>query len=77
MFKIIKLGKPQFVFAIFMYFLIEALLAVLLNAEFILSKFIFGYAILFMASMAIHYANDYFDFDTDHYGTPTTFTGGS
>ena len=32
---------------------------------------------LFMASMAIHYANDYFDFEIDHYGTPTTFTGGS
>ena len=30
-----------------------------------------------MASMAIHYANDYFDFEVDHFGTPTTFTGGS
>jgi 1,4-dihydroxy-2-naphthoate octaprenyltransferase len=77
LFKLIKLGKPQFVFAIFIYFLIGALLAVLLGAQFVLNKFIFGYAILFMASMAIHYANDYFDFETDHYGTPTTFTGGS
>ncbi len=60
-----------------MYFLIGALFALLLNAQFVLSKFIWGYLILFMASMAIHYANDYFDFEVDHYGTPTTFTGGS
>lgn len=75
--KIIKLGKPQFTFGIFMYFLIGAGFALLLGAPFDLSKFIWGYIILFMASMAIHYANDYFDFDLDHYGTPTTFTGGS
>jgi len=75
--KIIELGKPQFTFGIFMYFLIGALFALLLNAQFVLSKFIWGYLILFMASMAIHYANDYFDFEVDHYGTPTTFTGGS
>ena len=60
-----------------MYFLIGALFALLLNAQFVLSKFIWGYLILFMASMAIHYTNDYFDFEVDHYGTPTTFTGGS
>ena len=30
-----------------------------------------------MSGMAIHYANDYFDYEVDHYGTPTTFTGGS
>ena len=75
--KIIKLGKPQFTFGIFMYYLIGASFALLLNAPFVLSKFIWGYLILFMASLAIHYANDYFDFEVDHYGTPTTFTGGS
>lgn len=75
--KVINLGKPQFTFGIFMYFLIGALFALFLSAHFELSKFFWGYMILFMASLAIHYANDYFDFDLDHYGTPTTFTGGS
>ncbi len=75
--KIIKLGKPQFTFGIFMYFLIGALFAIFLNATFDLTKLLWGYAIIFMASMAIHYANDYFDFEVDHFGTPTTFTGGS
>ena len=60
-----------------MYFLIGALFAVLLNAQFVLSKFIWGFLILFMASMAIHYANDYFDFEVDKYGTVTPFSGGS
>ncbi len=75
--KIIKLGKPQFTFGISMYFLVGAGFALLLGAPFVLSKFFWGYIILFMASLAIHYANDYFDFDLDHYDTPTTFTGGS
>lgn len=75
--KIIKLGRPQFTFGILMYFLIGTLFALLLNAQFVLSKFIWGYLILFMASMAIHYSNDYFDFEVDHYGTRTIFSGGS
>ena len=75
--KIINLGKPQFSIGIFLYFLIGALFALLLGAQFVLSQFIWGYVILFMSGMAIHYANDYFDYEVDHYGTPTTFTGGS
>jgi 1,4-dihydroxy-2-naphthoate polyprenyltransferase len=60
-----------------MYFLIGTLFALLLNAQFVLSKFIWGYLILFMASMATHYSNDYFDYDVDKYGTRTPFSGGS
>ena len=60
-----------------MYFLIGTLLALLLNAEFNLYKFIWGYLILFMASMATHYSNDYFDFRVDQFGTRTPFSGGS
>lgn len=76
-FKLIKLGKPQFTFGIFLYFCAGAFLAILLNAQFVLSKFAFGYAVLFLASMAIHYGNDYFDYELDKYGKPTPFTGGS
>lgn len=60
-----------------MYFLMGTLLAVIFNAQFVLSKFIWGYLILFMASMATHYSNDYFDYDVDQYGTVTPFSGGS
>lgn len=76
-FKIIKLGKPQFTFGIFLYFCAGAFLAILLNGEFVLNKFIFGYLVIFLASMAIHYGNDYFDYELDKMGTPTPFTGGS
>lgn len=75
--KIIKLGRPQFTFGILMYFLIGTLFAILLNAQFDFTKFIWGYLILFMASMATHYSNDYFDFKVDQFGTRTPFSGGS
>jgi len=75
--KIIKLGKPQFTFGIFLYFCVGAFLAILLSGEFVLSKFIYGYLVIFLASMAIHYGNDYFDYELDKFGKPTPFTGGS
>lgn len=77
LFKLIKLGKPQFAFGLFFYFCIGALLAVLFSADFVLSKFILGYVILFLATLAVHYHNDYFDFEADQYGTPTVISGGS
>ena len=75
--KIVKLGRLQFTFGILMYFLIGTLFALLLNAQFDLSKFIWGYLILFMASMATHYSNDYFDFEVDQVRYKTPFSGGS
>jgi 1,4-dihydroxy-2-naphthoate octaprenyltransferase len=56
---------------------VGALLAVLLNAQFSLSKFAIGYAIIFLSTMAIQYHNDYFDFDADRHVTPTVISGGS
>ena len=73
--KIIKLGRPQFTFGVLMYFLIGTLFALLLNAQFVLSKFIWGFLILFTANLATHYSNDYFD--VDQYSTITPFSGGS
>ncbi len=75
--KIIKLGRPQYLAGNFLIFTMGALLAILLNAEFILSKFILGYSILFTAHLAVHYSNDYFDFEVDHYTQPSAISGGS
>jgi len=75
--KFIKLGKPQFAVGLFFYFSLGALLAVIFGAEFVLSKFIIGYAIIFLSTWAVHYHNDYFDFEADHYVTPTPISGGS
>ncbi|MTK14150.1 MAG: prenyltransferase [Clostridiaceae bacterium] len=75
--KIVKLGRPQFTFGVLLYFLLGTLFAVLLNAQFDLTKVIWGFLILFAANLATHYSNDYFDFDVDKYGTVTPFSGGS
>jgi 1,4-dihydroxy-2-naphthoate octaprenyltransferase len=75
--KIIKLGRFHFILGGFLYFSIGALFAVLLNAEFALNKFIFGYIIFFTAHLSMHYSNDYFDFESDKYGKPSQFAGGS
>ncbi len=71
------MGRPQFTFGVLMYFMIGTFFAVLLNAQFVLSKFIWGFLILFTANLATHYSNDYFDFDVDKFGTVTPFSGGS
>ncbi len=75
--KFIKLGKPHLAGSLFFYFSIGALLAVLFNAPFVLSKFALGWVIIFLAGWAVHYHNDYFDFETDHNTKPTPISGGS
>lgn len=75
--KIIKLGRFQFIFGGFLYFCLGALFAVLLNTEFSLDKFLLGYAIFFTAHLSMHYSNDYFDLESDKYGKPSQFAGGS
>lgn len=75
--KIIKMGRFQFIFGGFLYFCLGALFAVLLNTEFSLDKFLLGYAIFFTAHLSMHYSNDYFDLESDKYGKPSQFAGGS
>lgn len=75
--KIMKLGRFQFILGGFLYFCLGALFAILLNADFALNKFMFGYLIFFTAHLSMHYSNDYFDIKSDKYGKPSQFAGGS
>ncbi|WP_048190346.1 prenyltransferase [Methanobacterium sp. SMA-27] len=75
--KIIKLGRFQYLLGDFLLFTMGALLAILFNAEFVLSKFVLGYAILFTAHLSVHYSNDYFDSNVDQHTPPTLISGGS
>ncbi|MGB9936577.1 MAG: prenyltransferase [Methanobacterium sp.] len=75
--KIIKIAELRFIFGGFLYFCFGALFAVLLGAEFSLNKFIFGYAIFFLAHLSMQFSNEYFDIDCDKHGSPTPFSGGS
>lgn len=77
LFNVVKLGRPQYLVGNFLVFTMGALLAVILGSEFVLSKFILGYSILFTAHLSVHYSNDYFDFEVDHLTTPTKISGGS
>ncbi|MCZ3364540.1 prenyltransferase [Methanobacterium veterum] len=75
--KIVKLGRPVFLFDGFLLFIMGALLAVIFNAEFSLTKFIMGYSILLLCHLAVHYSNDYYDFKTDSLSGPSTVSAGS
>lgn len=75
--KIVRLGRLQFILGGFLFFCAGALLALLLNAQFNLEKFIMGYAALFAAHLSVSYSNDYFDFEVDQFQKPTRFSGGS
>lgn len=75
--KVVRLGRLQFILGGFLFFCAGALLALLLNAQFNLEKFIMGYAALFAAHLSVSYSNDYFDFEVDQFQKPTRFSGGS
>ncbi len=75
--KIVKLGRLQFILEGFLFFCAGALLAILLNAEFNLEKFIMGYSALFTAHLSVSYSNDYFDLEVDQFQETTRFSGGS
>jgi 1,4-dihydroxy-2-naphthoate octaprenyltransferase len=74
--KIVMLGRPQILVGNFLLFSMGAMLAILFNAEFVLSKFILGYSILFTAHLAVHYSNDYFDVMVDKYNESNAISGG-
>lgn len=75
--KLAKIERPQFLLGVFLFYLIGALLAMILNASFDLNKFILGYAALLAASLAVNFVNDYFDVDVDRHADPTPISGGS
>ncbi|MFO7968385.1 MAG: prenyltransferase [Archaeoglobaceae archaeon] len=75
--KILRLGRLHFILAGFFLFLMGATFALVSGAEFSGSKLLIGYLILFLAHLSVHYSNDYFDVDSDKFGQPTTFTGGT
>lgn len=75
--KIIRLGRLKFIAVGFLLFSFGALLAIVSGADFILSRFLLGYSILFTAHLSVSYSNDYFDFYSDQCSKPTAISGGS
>lgn len=75
--NILKLGRFHFLIGGFFLFSLGALWSLLNGADFIVEKFVWGYAILFTGHLSVSYSNDYFDTESDRFSTPTLFAGGS
>lgn len=75
--EIIRIGRFRFLIAGFLLFVMGSLLPVYGGATFSLNRFLLGYLAVGTGHLSIHYSNEYFDRDSDRFGTPLSFSGGS
>ena len=75
--KIIELGRFRFLAGGFLLYIMGTLLAVVSDVSFSIDLFIFGYAIMAPAHLALSYSNNYFDISVDKYNQPIAISGGS
>ena len=75
--KILQLARPQFLLASLVLFIMGAAWAIILGAEPGFWKLLWGYLIVFCAQLSVSFSNDYFDAESDRYGDPSLFAGGS
>jgi len=75
--RMMRLGRWHFVVAGLLLYAFGALVAVLAGAPWSASRAILGYLVLFPAHLSVSYSNDYFDAESDRFGTSGLFTGGS
>jgi 1,4-dihydroxy-2-naphthoate octaprenyltransferase len=75
--KVFKLARPQFLLASLVLFIMGAAWAIILGAEPGFWKLLWGYLIVFCAQLSVSFSNDYFDVESDLFGAPSTFAGGS
>jgi 1,4-dihydroxy-2-naphthoate octaprenyltransferase len=75
--NILKLGRFHFLAGGFLLYYLGVLLALLNGTSLNLEKFIFGYAIMAPAHLALSYSNNYFDINVDRYNKQTLISGGS
>ena len=75
--KIIELARFRFLAGGFFLYTMGAFLAVASGIDFSIELFIFGYAIMMPAHLALSYSNNYFDIEVDKKNTPVSISGGS
>jgi len=75
--QIFKLTRLSIVLAVLPIFFLGSLFALLTGVEFSLSKFLWGFLILFLIEIGASFANDYFDYKADKYNKQFGFSGGS
>jgi 1,4-dihydroxy-2-naphthoate octaprenyltransferase len=74
---LVTLGRPRFVMAGFLLFVLGCLSAVCLGAPFSAGRFTWGYAIVGFAHFGVHYLNDYADRFSDNPDCRSPVSGGS
>ncbi len=75
--KILVLGRLRFLSIGFSLYVLGSLLALISGARFHPGRFAFGYLILFLGHLSVHYSNDYFDFEADRLNRSSATSGGS
>ncbi len=74
---ILKLGRFPFVIGGLLLYIFGYMVAVYGGSEADLTRFTFGYVVLFCAHLSVSYSNDLFDVETDAHTTATPISGGS
>lgn len=75
--KILALGRLRFLSIGMALYAAGSLLALLSGARFDAARIAFGYIILFLGHLSVHYSNDYFDFHADRLNQSSATSGGS
>jgi 1,4-dihydroxy-2-naphthoate octaprenyltransferase len=75
--KILALGRLRFLSIGIALYTMGSLLALLSGAGFDAVRFAFGYLILFLGHLSVHYSNDYFDHEADRLNRSSATSGGS
>ncbi|WFN33914.1 prenyltransferase [Methanogenium sp. S4BF] len=75
--EIIRIGRFRFLIAGFLLFSMGTLLAAYRGAAFSLNRFLLGYLTMGLGHLSVSYSNEYFDRDSDRFGTPSAIAGGS
>jgi 1,4-dihydroxy-2-naphthoate octaprenyltransferase len=75
--EMVRLGRVRFLVAGFLLFSMGSLAAVYTGAAFDPNRFLLGYLAMGLGHLSVSYSNEYFDRDSDRFGTPTAIAGGS
>jgi len=75
--KIIALGRLRFLSISMALYALGSLLALLSGARFDPARAAFGYLILLLGHLSVHYSNDYFDYRADGLNKSSATSGGS
>ncbi len=75
--KVLALGRLKFLSIGLSLYVLGVLLALNEGVRLDAGRLVFGYFILFLGHLSVHYSNDYFDFEADRLNQSSATSGGS